>query len=186
MDNNFLTQITNGTIEAVETGRSGSFVLVSYSDCPNCNRDNQTIRLNVTGNTVIMDESSNRIPITDLRRGMRVNAAFSNATTRSIPPQSAAYVIQVTGRTQNDTSVTVGRIIGIDRQSRSFTTVSDGNVATVMRFNLADNAQIINGFGRPMNFSGLVVGLRVRVRHAAFMTASIPPQTTAFEVRVVR
>lgn len=41
-------------------------------------------------------------------------------------------------------------------------------------------------FGRPMNFSGLVSGLRVRVRHAAFMTASIPPQTTAFEIRVVR
>ena len=95
MDNNFLTQITNGTIDAVETGRGGSFVLVSYSDCPNCNRDNQQIRLNVTGNTVILDENSNRIPITDLRVGMTVNAAFSNATTRSIPPQSAAFVIRV-------------------------------------------------------------------------------------------
>ncbi len=50
MDNSFLTQITNGTIDAVETGRGGSFVLVSYSDCPTCSRDNQQIRLNVTGN----------------------------------------------------------------------------------------------------------------------------------------
>lgn len=186
MDNDFLTQITNGTIDAVETGRSGSFVLVSYSDYPNCNRNNQQIRLNVTGNTVIMDENSNRIPVTDLRVGMTVNAAFSNATTRSIPPQSAAFVIQVIRRPQNNNQVTVGRIVDINRQNRSFTTVSDGNLSSVVRFNLADNAQIINGFGRPMNFSGLMPGLRVRVRHAAFMTASIPPQTTAFEVRVVR
>jgi len=186
MDNSFLTQITNATIESVETGRSGSFVLVSYSDCPNCNNDNQVIRLNVSGSTVILDENSSRIPITDLRPGMTVNAAFSNAATRSIPPQSAAYVIQVIRRPQNNNHVTVGRIVGVDRQNRSFTTVSDGNLSSVVQFNVADNAQIINGFGRPMNFSGLMPGLRVRVRHAAFMTASIPPQTTAFEVRVVR
>ena len=37
-----------------------------------------------------------------------------------------------------------------------------------------------------MGFSRLFPGLRVRVRHANFMTASIPPQTTALEVRVIR
>ena len=63
MDNTFLTQITNGTIEEVETGRNGSFVLVSYRDCPNCGRQDQTIRLNVSNNTVIMDESLSLIHI---------------------------------------------------------------------------------------------------------------------------
>ncbi|MDE6221342.1 MAG: hypothetical protein K2G51_13115, partial [Lachnospiraceae bacterium] len=120
MDNTFLTQITNGRIEDVESGRNGSFVLVSSRDCPNCGRDNQTIRLNVGSNTVIMDENSNRIPLADLRTGMTVNAAFSNATTRSIPPQAAAYVIQVVGRPRND-NVTVGRIVDVDRRGRSFT-----------------------------------------------------------------
>ena len=73
----------------------------------------------------------------------------------------------------------------VDRQNRSFTTISDGNLSSVIRFNVADDAQILNSFGRPMNFVNLVPGLRVRVRHAAFMTMSIPPQTTAFEVRVI-
>ena len=182
MDNTFLTQITNGTIEEVETGRNGSFVLVSYRDCPNCGRQDQTIRLNVSNNTVIMDESSERIPLRDLRTGMTVNAAFSNATTRSIPPQAAAYVIQVVGRPRGD-NVTVGRIVDVDRQNRSFTTVSDGNISSIMRFNVADNAQIFNAMGRPMNFAGLVPGLRVRVRHAAFMTMSIPPQITAASIK---
>lgn len=144
----------------------------------------QMIRLNVGNNTVILDENNNRILLRDLQKGMVVNAAFSNATTRSIPPQSAAYVIQVIGRPLED-QVTVGRIVDIDRQNRSFTTISDGNISSVIRFHLADDAKIFNSFGRPMQFASLVPGLRVRVRHAAFMTMSIPPQTTAFEVRVI-
>ncbi len=134
MDNTFLTQITNGTIEDVETGRNGSFVLVSYRDCPNCGMDNQTIRLNVSNNTVILDEKHNRIPLRSLQKGMTVNAAFSNATTRSIPPQAAAYVIQIVGRALQE-EVTVGRIVDVDRQNRSFTTISDGNLSSVIRFN---------------------------------------------------
>lgn len=184
MDNTFLTQITNGNIEDVEAGRNGSFVLVSYRDCPNCGMDSQTIRLNVSNNTVIMDENQNRVPFRTLQKGMTVNAAFSNATTRSIPPQAAAYVIQIVGRASQE-DVTVGRIVDVDRQNRSLTTISDGNLSSVIRFNVADDAQIFNNFGRPMNFANLVPGLRVRVRHAAFMTMSIPPQTTAFEVRVI-
>lgn len=82
--------------------------------------------------------------------------------------------------------VTEGRIVDIDRRSRSFTTVSERNVSSVIRFNLARNARIFNAFGRPIEFGQLVPGLLVRVRHSQIMTASIPPQTTAFEVRVLR
>lgn len=184
MDNAFLAQLTGGLVEQVESGRNGSFVLISHAECTECDR-NQTIRLNVGNNTIILDENGNRIPLTNLRKGMTVNAAFSSATTRSIPPQAAAYFIQVMRSPAND-NITVGRITNIDRQNRSFTTMSDGNVSSVIRFNVADNARIWNIFGRPMNFSGLTLGMRVRVRHASFMTASIPPQTTAFEIRVLR
>ncbi len=83
-------------------------------------------------------------------------------------------------------NVTIGRIIDINRQSRNFTTASSGNRLSVIRFNVPANARIFDLFGRPMNFSRLTPGLRVQVRHASFMTNSIPPQTTAFVVRVIR
>ena len=89
-------------------------------------------------------------------------------------------------RKNNSANITVGRIINIDRQNRSFTTISDGNLSGTMRFNVPGNARIFDIFGRPMNFSNLFPGLRVQVRHAPFMTASIPPQTTAFVIRVIR
>lgn len=184
MDNAFLAQVTNARIERVESGRNGSFVVVSGGECTNCGNANETLRLNVGENTLILDENGNRIPLTNLRNGMIVNAAFSLATTRSIPPQASAYIIQIVRRRTND-ETTVGRIVNINRQNRSFTTISDGNLSTVIQFNVPEDAVILNVFGRPMNFSNLVPGLRVRVRHASFMTASIPPQTTAFEIRVI-
>ena len=48
-----------------------------------------------------------------------------------------------------------------------------------------DNVTIIGRNGRQIPFSDLRVGMRVRVRHANFMTASIPPQTTAYEIWVL-
>lgn len=82
-------------------------------------------------------------------------------------------------------TITVGRILDVDRGNRSFTTISDRDFSSVIRFNVAEDARILDRMGRPVNFSRLSPGMRVRVRHANFMTASIPPQTTAFEVRIL-
>lgn len=79
---------------------------------------------------------------------------------------------------------TNGAILQIDRQNRSFTTISNGNPLSIIRFNVPNNALIFDRFGRPVDFNRLTVGMRVQVRHANFMTFSIPPQTTAFEIRI--
>ena len=81
-------------------------------------------------------------------------------------------------------TITIGRIVNVDRQNRSFTTIRDADPSTVIRFNVPENARIVGRNGRPIEFSRLAPGMRVWVRHANFMTNSIPPQTTAFEVRV--
>ena len=94
---------------------------------------------------------------------------FSNSTCNICPPQ-------------ND--ITVGVILDVDRQNRSFSTISNGNPFSIIRFNVPNNAFIFDRFGRPMDFNRLTTGMRVWVRHANFMTYSIPPQTTAFEIRV--
>lgn len=81
-------------------------------------------------------------------------------------------------------SVTLGRILNIDRKNRSFTTISSLNFSSAIRFNVPRNVLIFDRNGRRMPFTGLTPGMRVWVRHASFMTNSIPPQTTAFEIRV--
>ena len=81
-------------------------------------------------------------------------------------------------------NITTGVILEIDRQNRSFTTISNGNPLSIIRFNVPNNAFIFDRMGRPMDFNRLMPGMRVWIRHSNFMTFSIPPQTTALEIRV--
>lgn len=177
--------VTEGLIEEIRSDRNNLLVTMSYSDCMECNRSRQQIVLVVGDNTVVWDEAGNQIPRSDLRIGMLINATFSSAMTRSIPPQATAFSIRIVSQLEPE-NVTTGRIINMNRQDRSFTTVNPENQFQIIRFNVADDARILNSFGRPMSFESLVPGLQVRVVHAPFMTASIPPQTTAFEVQVIR
>lgn len=182
--NNPITHISNGTIENITTENNTNFVTISYTDRVNNREIQRTARLAVGRNTTVLDENGNFVPASTLTTGMMVNAVVSFAMTRSIPPQTTAYLVRIVSRPMTDNIVT-GRILEVDRQNRSFTVAGDGNLSSVIRFNVPENAAILGRNGRRMNFSGLMPGMRVRVRHASFMTASIPPQTTAFEVRVL-
>ncbi len=200
IDNSTTINITNGIIETIESSQQNTLITVSYTELIDSRPANQSIRLVVNSNTFIVDERGSEITPRDLQTGMTINAIVSSAMTRSIPPQTNAFVIHVIRRAVRPTppsperpnpgrpipsETTTGRILNIDRQNRSFTTISDGNLSSIIKFNVPQNTVILGRNGTPINFSMLVPGLEVRIRHASFMTASIPPQTTAFEVRVL-
>lgn len=176
--------ISNGTIEEISTERGNRLVTVTYMDNSGNRRTEQTVRLVVGPRTIILNTNGVPVPATVLRTGMTINAVFSSVMTRSIPPQANAYIIEITKRAQRD-NITIGTILEIDRNNRSFTTISGRDRSTIIRFNVPENTMIFDRSGRTMNFQSLNSGMRVRVRHANFMTASIPPQTTAFEIRVL-
>lgn len=188
MDNFFPTdsaiQVSDALIENISNEGSNTLVTISYNDCINCRRTSQTVRLVVGNNTMILNENGNRVPPTSLREGMIVDASFSSAMTRSIPPQSTAFMIRIVRRPVEG-NFTTGRILDINRQNQSFTTISDRNLSSIIQFNVPRNTLILDRNGRSVNFSRLIPGQRVRIRHAAFMTASIPPQTTAFEIQIL-
>lgn len=181
--NNSTISITDGVIDSITFDSGTTFITVSYSDCINCTKSDQTIILVVDRNTRIFNENGSRIPVLDLKTGMAINATISSAITRSIPPKASALVIRIIGRPLSD-NIAIGRIVDVDRQNRSFTIISNNNLSSIIRFNVPMNAVILNRNNKPITFNALVPGLSVWVRHAAFMTASIPPQTTAFEVRI--
>lgn len=183
--NNPYVHITDGVIEAIENDSRNTLITVTYTNRMGNRRNEERIRLVVSRNTTILDERGRTIPVRDLEVGMVINAVVSSAMTRSIPPQANAFLIRVVRRPLANNMIATGRILEINQQNRSFTMIRDGNLSSIIRFNVPENAIILDRNGRPIPFSRLIPGLRVRVRHAAFMTASIPPQTTAFEIRVL-
>ncbi len=176
--------IRNGVIEDIFRDRENILVTVSYSRCQCNNAAEDMVRLVVGPQTKIFDRNGGEISASELRVGMTINASFSTAMTRSIPPQAVAFVIRIVD-TPHQENVVVGLILDVDRRNRSFTTVSDRSALSVIRFNVPEDAEIIGRDGREMEFNGLREGMQVRVIHEDFMTASIPPQTTALRIRVL-
>ena len=117
MDNffsdNSTINISDGVIDNIDSDRGTTFITVSYSDCVNCTSTDRSVKLIVDRNTRIFNENGNRIPVSDLRVGMAINATMSSAMTRSIPPQSSALVIRIIGRPLPD-NVAIGRIVDVD------------------------------------------------------------------------
>lgn len=174
----------NAVIQEITSERGTTYVLITYGECPSCRRDT-TVNLVVGRDTVIMDESGNRIPARGLQAGMVIHASFSSAMTRSIPPQAAAFRIRILQRPENE-NTTVGRVIEVNQRQNYILTMSNLNPSSIIRFNFTPDTAIFDPSGRRLCCLRLLSGLRVRVQHAPFMTASIPPQTTAFSIQVLR
>lgn len=175
-------RVSNAIIEDIPTNQNIRQIRISYSNCTTCPQ--QQVILNIDRDTLILDERGNRIRPRDLQVGMTIDAIFSSAMTRSMPPQAQAFQIRVVRRPATS-EVTVGFILDINNRNRSITTVSNRNPASIIQFNTTQDTVILDRNGRNIPFSRLTPGARVRVGHATFMTASIPPQTTAFSIQLL-
>lgn len=182
--NDAFVTINRGRIENITNDNRNTLITVVYARGQGRDRIDERIRMVVNNRTLIFDEFGNTIRPSELSLDMIINAVVSSTMTRSIPPQATAYAIRILRRPVSDNVIT-GRIIDIDRDSRMFTTITGNNPRSIIRFSVPMNTPIFDMQGRPMGFARLFPGLRVQVRHANFMTASIPPQTTAREIRVI-
>lgn len=183
-----IQQVNNALVEEVFVrSNTSGYVLITYTDrAPNGITFISSLRLNVNANTLIFDAQGRRLRITNIHRGMLVDSAFSSVMTRSIPPQSNAFLLVVRRRGNRPmNSVSTGRIVSVDVRNSSFNTGRPNDMSRQNRFIVTRDTLIRDRAGNPIRLSGLRPGQNVRVIHADFQTASIPPQTTAFYVQVL-
>lgn len=174
----------NAVIENISMDNRTGFVTISYRDTNDYCMNEQVVILAVDRETVIRDAYGQPMSLRDLRQGMIVDAEFSAAMTRSMPPQSRAFRITVVDSIE-DTGVTEGRVLDIDLNNRFLYTGNPNDIYSQIRFVITDSTVIMDRRGRQIRLRDLRIGDFVRVVHANFMTMSIPPQTTAFEVQVL-
>lgn len=183
--NRNVIRVFSAVIREISRERNTTFVTISYNDCIGCDGMTGPVRLVVGQDTTIRDERGRNIRAGELERGMIVDADFSSAITRSIPPQAQAFSIRVVRR-GSQTQTATGRIIEVNTRNNFILVLRNQDPSSVVRFNISPDTVILDYFGRRTSLSSLRPGFRVRVEHAQFMTASIPPQTTAFNVRIIR
>lgn len=181
-------RIDNALVEeAFCLNNSTGNLLISYA-MPEANMITsiQTLQLNINRNTIIVDSFGRNVNLCNIQAGMWINAIFSSRMTRSIPPQSNALMIIVQRQAQqNVPSVTTDRIAFVDLCNNFVYTGNPNNPNSQIRFVVSNTTPITDQFGRPIRINSLRPGQMVRVTHESFMTASIPPQTTALSIQLI-
>lgn len=190
--NDQVINVQDAVIEEIFHDNRTSYVTISYGVPGDFNMIKMTlVRLVVDGSTIIRNRQGRSIAVTDLRVGNVVNASFSAAMTRSIPPQSRAFMITVVREhvnplpNPNYSNIVVDRIIEIDTNNNFAYTGDPNDIMSQIRFVVSNMTEIFDRRGNRIGFRDLRVGQMIRVKHANSMTASIPPQTKAFRIWVL-
>lgn len=184
-----LMRIDNALVENVtvsDNNRNIGNMLISYAVRESGQTVSiQTLRLNVNRNTVVLNNFGQRICFCNIRKGTWVDTVFSSAMTRSIPPQANAFLIVAKKRVTDISSTTTDRIAAVDSENNFLYTGNPNDINNQIRFVISNATTISDRNGRPLRLRSLRPGQMVKITHANFMTASIPPQTTAFHVQLV-
>jgi hypothetical protein len=168
----------------VYTARTG-YILITIGESDENNIIYmQEIRLNIGENTIIIDENGISLNLDDLDEGMRIDADFSSAMTRSIPPQSSAYRIVVLEE-ESSVNITTDRVVSVDTNNGFLLTGNPNDMYDQMIFTISDQTIILDQDNDTIPLEDIQPGQLVRVEHAMFQTLSIPPQSPAYRVQVL-
>ncbi|MPN15962.1 hypothetical protein SDC9_163298 [bioreactor metagenome] len=144
----------------------------------------ELLRLNIGRDTVIENQSGEPLCLYDIQKGMWINAEFSSAITKSIPPQSSAFKITVLGKIPS-VSTTTDRVAIIDLNNNFLYTGDPNNIDDQMRFVISNKTIILDKNGNPIRLDQIRPGQLARVEHTSFQTLSIPPQSLAFRIQML-
>lgn len=138
----------------------------------------------IDNETIIKNPRGQRIFFRHLRVGMSIDVECAMRMTRSILPRVQAFGIVVVKRCAN--SVTrEGCITEIDKENNFICIANKDNELDVLKLLITNDTILLNQRGRKISMEEFCVGQNVRVEHATFQTASIPPQTTALRVQII-
>lgn len=183
-----ILRVENALAEDVvmQTENTG-FMVISYAAAePDHTISIQTLRLNVNRHTAILNSFGQTVCLCEIRKGMWIDAVFSPMMTRSIPPQSSAFLIMIRrGNPASGTTVTTDKIAWIDFDNRFLYTGNRNDINSQIRFTISDTTVITDRSGKPFSLRFLRPGQMVRITHADFQTAGIPPQTNAYHIQLI-
>lgn len=190
--NDMIINVQDAVVDDVFHDNSGSFVTISYVAHDETDMFYITqARLLIDDYTIIRDSEGRCINVSDLRNGSVVDASFSAIMTRSIPPQSRAYMISLVRENVNSfpntyfPNLVQDRIAEIDLINNIILTGNPNDIMSQVRFVVSNMTEIFDCRGNRIGLKDLRLGQMIKVQHADFMTASIPPQTTALRIWVL-
>ncbi len=178
-------RIENAFIEEVAWENQNGLLTITFGVPGRANAViTRKMLLVIDNNTVIKHHRGQRMSFRQLRVGMNIDVECIRSRSRNMPARANATSIVALSRNAN--SVTrEGCIIEIDLANNFILMDHRNNSSDILRLTISNETILLNQQGRKICLEDLCVGQNIRVEHATFQTASIPPQTAAFRIRVI-
>lgn len=163
----------NGKVSGIKETKNGHMITVDY--------DKGNIIFNVDKDTKITDQLTKKeLTVKDIEEGDTLVVIHDSKMTMSIPPQTYAYTISVLRANKVEGEVSEIK----ETKNGHMITVGYGKDQTII-FHINEETKITDqASGKKASIKDIAKGAKLLVKHSHIMTASLPPQTTAFEIEI--
>lgn len=145
----------------------------------------ELLRLIITTNTVILDSSGSPTDSSAIHKGMYIDAIYSPVMTRSIPPQSNAFLIIVKDDHLSSLEITMDQIVEVDIENSCLYTGSTDDVSSRIRFTISDKTFIRDQTGIPADIRYPQAGQNARIIHAALKKNDVLHEIPALYIQLI-
>jgi len=147
----------------------------------------ETLKLNVSINTVILNSFGHHMTLSDIKENMMVDSLFTRFTNRLIPPQSNALLIVARNYNHPPLSFIIDRIAKVDIINNILYTGNPNNIDEQIKFNISNLTTIRKKDGNPVPLHSLHPGILVDVIviHYNFQTPVIPYEAEALHIQIL-
>ncbi len=136
--------------------------------------------LNISEETEILDMEGNKITVADLKTEDNIIVVYSDAMTLSLPPQNNPVKVQIFVK---ETAETEGEIRAFEDGK---ILIGSENPMEQTALVISEETKILDMEGNEIAADDLKEGDKIKAVHSPAMTFSIPPQTAAYEIIVIK
>lgn len=167
-----------GKITELIAGKDGKMVTVTAGAYADGTKGTfAEITFVVTRNTTLQD-----CTVDDLTLGAIVEATYGLTMTRSLPPQTAAFSVKVIkpGEQTFEYEGSIKEVSDVkDYKYVTVTAIDSKNTNSEIVFIVSKDTKLEN-----CTLQDMIVGAKIKVTYGMAMTASLPPQTSAFKISI--
>lgn len=127
------------------------------------------------------------IELKDIKADDNIRVIHSLAMTRSLPPQTAAYEIEVVDEEAAqvpETAELEGTIAEVDAEAGHVTIGDEKDINAQTILLVSEETEIVDKDGKTLKLEDLEKGMEIKAVTKNMMTMSIPPQTPAVKITV--
>ena len=131
-------------------------------------------------------KAGEEIGLEDIKAGDIINVVHSLAMTKSLPPQTYAYEIEVVDAEEGvlpETMELEGTIVEVEEGRVTIGDETDPNAQTILL--VSEETEILDEDGNALELEDLAKGMEIKAVHKNMMTMSIPPQTPTLSITVI-